>query len=115
MPNTLDVRIQRIYSALDAVVSDHLTTANVKPEITEIRDKVFRIGMDFNQGASEIELMNDAMHLVANIASIKDHFKVWCKSNNVSFIKKGDELIDNNQAVGIIHDLWNIDKHAELK
>ncbi len=111
MSNTLDRKIQKIYAALGVVASDHLTTASVKPTITKT-DAGFHIEMNFNQGVSEIELENAATLLITNIASIKDHFKNWCENNHVPF--KGDELINNNQAVAIIHDLWNIDKHAKL-
>jgi len=112
MPDTLDRKIQKIYAALGVVVSDHLTTANIKPQITKT-DTGFLFEMNFNQGASEIELENAATLLVTNIASIKDHFKVWCENNHVPFT--GDELINHNLDVAIIHDLWNIDKHAKLR
>lgn len=112
MTNTLDRKIQKIHAALGVMVSDHLTTANVKPQITKT-DTGFLFEMNFNQAASEIELENAATLLITNIASIKDHFKVWCENNNVPF--KGDELINHNLDVAIIHDLWNIDKHAKLR
>ena len=111
MPNALDRKIQKIYAALGVVVSDHLTTANIKPQITKT-DTGFIFEMNFDEGTSEIELENAVTLLVTNIASIKDHFKVWCGNNHVTFT--GDELINNNLDVAIIHDLWNIDKHAKL-
>ena len=111
MTDLLNRKIQKIYAALGVVVSNPLTTANVKPKITQTEEG-FLIEMDFNQGISEFELENAATLLFTNIASIKDHFKVWCENNHVPF--KGDELINHNLAVAIIHDLWNIDKHAKL-
>lgn len=111
MTDLLDRKIQKIYADLGQVVSSPFTTANVKPRITQT-EKGFRIEMDFNQGISEIELENSATLFITNIASIKDHFKIWCKNNHVPF--KGDELINNNLAVAIIRNLWNIDKHTKL-
>ena len=49
--------------------------------------------------------------LLNNIACLKDHLKSWCKKNNKPFA--GDQLINSNRDVAIIHDLWNLDKHAE--
>jgi hypothetical protein len=50
--------------------------------------------------------------LLNNIACLKDHLKAWCNKNGKPFT--GEYLINNNQNVAIIHDLWNLDKHAEL-
>ena len=68
--------------------------------------------VDFNQDADEIALANAASLLITNIASMKDHLKVWCNRQGVAF--HGDALINSNRAVALIHDLWTIDKHAEL-
>lgn len=68
--------------------------------------------IDFNEGSDSIKLANMASLLIANIASLKDHLKAWCKSKQVLF--KGDQLIDSNASVALIHDLWNVDKHAIL-
>jgi hypothetical protein len=38
--------------------------------------------------------------------------KAWCKLKGLPF--NGDTLINSNNAVALIHDLWNVDKHAEL-
>ena len=51
--------------------------------------------------------------LLNNIACLKDHLKVWCKKNGKPFT--GDDLINHNKDVAIIHDLCNLEKHGELK
>ncbi len=61
---------------------------------------------------SELELRNAVEQLVANIARLKDHLKEWCEQNGATF--EGERLINANNAVAIIHDLWNTDKHAKL-
>jgi hypothetical protein len=50
--------------------------------------------------------------LLNNVACLKDHLKAWCNKNGKPFT--GEDLINNNRDVAIIHDLWNLDKHAEL-
>jgi hypothetical protein len=50
--------------------------------------------------------------LLANIACLKDHLKVWCTKQSKPFA--GDTLIDSNKEVAIVHDLWNLDKHGKL-
>jgi hypothetical protein len=49
---------------------------------------------------------------VHNITLLKDHLKLWCNENKVAF--GGDVLINTNESIGIIHDLWNIQKHGKL-
>ena len=50
--------------------------------------------------------------LVANVASLKDHLKVWCATQSIA--SPGDGLIDSDISVALIHDLWNRDKHCAL-
>lgn len=68
--------------------------------------------IDFSEGNTGAGLANIASLLVANIACMKDHLMVWCSINNRVFT--GERLIDSDKNVALIHDLWNIDKHAEL-
>jgi hypothetical protein len=71
------------------------------------------ISVDFNQGRSQADLETAAFGLISNIASIKDHLKLWCQTNGRQF--GGEKLINTNRDVGLVHDLWNTDKHAKLK
>ena len=68
--------------------------------------------MNFNQNSDAVALANAASLVVANIASLKDHLKAWCRKQGVAF--DGDKLINANFSVALVHDLWNVDKHAEL-
>jgi hypothetical protein len=83
----------------------------VQPQIT-YADGFAYAKVDFNQKSDQIALLNAATLLVANIASLKDHLKVWCRRQRAPF--HGETLINTNKSVALIHDLWNIDKHAEL-
>lgn len=109
MIDVLDRKIRQMHAALAGLASSDLTT--IKPQIGE-GDGYYYAKVDFNQDADEITLANAASLLVANIASMKDHLKAWCKKQGVVF--NGDALINSNRAVALIHDLWNVDKHAEL-
>jgi hypothetical protein len=109
MIDILDRKIRQMHAALAGLATDDLST--IKAQFGET-DGSYYTKVDFNQDADEIALANAASLLITNIASMKDHLKVWCTRQGVPF--HGDALINSNQAVALIHDLWNIDKHAEL-
>lgn len=109
MLDVLDRKIRQMHAALDALATTDLSEADPRIEKTATYTS---ITVDINAGSDPIELANVASLLVANIASLKDHLKTWCKSNGIPF--NGDNLINNNRPVALVHDLWNVDKHAVL-
>ena len=109
MLDLLDRKLRQMHAALSGLRDDDISV--VKPQIA-YGDGYFYAKVDFNQNSDPIALANAASLLVANIASLKDHLKAWCKKKGVPF--HGDALINSNKSVALIHDLWNIDKHAEL-
>ena len=109
MLDTLDRKIRQMHAALAGLATDDLAT--IQPQIA-VADGYVYTKVDFNQNSDPIALANAASLLIANIASIKDHLKVWCNKQNVPF--QGDALINSNRTVALVHDLWNTDKHAEL-
>ena len=117
MLNLLDRKLRQMHSALAGLGNSDLTS--IQPQIAQTDGHVYT-EVDFNQNSDPIALANAASLLVANIASLKDHLKAslkdhlkaWCKKQGTSF--DGDKLINTNQSVALIHDLWNVDKHAEL-
>ena len=109
MLDTLDRKIRQMHAVLDAIATEDLS--GVKPQIVGGATYVL-MKVDFNANSDPIELANSATLLIANIASLKDHLKAWCKMKGLPF--NGDALINSNNAVALIHDLWNVDKHAEL-
>jgi hypothetical protein len=110
MLEVLNRKIRQMHAALEGLRSDDISS--IQPKITMV-DGCLYTEVDFNQHSDEIALANATSLLIANIASIKDHLKAWCRNQGEPF--HGDKLIDSNKAVALIHDLWNIDKHAELK
>ena len=109
MIDVLDRKIRQMHAALAGLATDNLST--IKTQFGEA-DGFYYTKVDFNQDSDEIALANAASLLITNIASMKDHLKVWCNKQGIEF--HGDTLINSNLAVALIHDLWNIDKHAEL-
>jgi len=109
MLDVLNRKISQIYEALGQLESTDISS--VKPE-QEVMGNRYHYRVDFSKGRSEAELANAATLLITNIACIKDHLKSWCESNGTAF--EGDALINSDINVAIIHDLWNIDKHAKL-
>lgn len=109
MLDVLDRKVRQMHAALRTLGTSNLS--GVVPEITQ-SESYTAISLDFGRNADPIELANRASLLIANIASLKDHLRGWCKSKGLPF--NGDRLIDTNRSVALVHDLWNVDKHAEL-
>jgi len=110
MSSELTKKIKRMYLALNIVSNKNFD--EIEAQISG-DTKHRRMSIDFNKDADQTELEDNAGRLVANIASLKDHLKVWCKANNVQF--KGEDLINNNKdSVALVHDLWNLDKHGKF-
>ena len=110
MLDLLDQRLRRMHAAIEALD---------KPDFTGIEGKRIdcpaysSLKVDFTSGSDPIELANIIALLIANIASLKDHLKAWCKKYGVPF--NGDALINKNRSVALVHDLWNLEKHVELR
>lgn len=109
MIDLLDRKIRQMHEALGGLQESDLSSIQVEHTVT---GNHYYCGIDFSQGKTEVGLANVAFLLIANIACMKDHLKVWCSKNNKAF--QGDNLISNDRNVALVHDLWNIDKHAEL-
>src|SRR4051812_43588137 len=108
MNTALDLKLRRLHESMGQVRS-----ADISPVLINlgVAGGVFYQEIDFSGGATEAALANIVFTTISNIACLKDHLKAWCGST-VRF--DGDMLIDSNRAVGMIHDLWNVDKHFQL-
>lgn len=106
----LDLRIRQMHlSLLNLTVGDATT---ITPKVQELAGGGYYCAVDFSEGTTGAGLHNIAEQLVANIARIKDHLKAWCSKAKKPF--EGDDLINSNKTVAIVHDLWNTQKHAVL-
>jgi hypothetical protein len=106
----IEQKLDQLYAALSEMkVTEKL--ASMKPTTT-VSGGRFTTSWDFTKIENPATVANRVSLLVNNIACLKDHLHAWCKKNGKP--RTGDQLIDSNRDVAIIHDLWNLDKHAEL-
>jgi hypothetical protein len=109
-PMNIEQKLAQMYAALrELQITEKLPSIKLKTKRVGAR---FATSIDFTEGADEATAANRVSLLLNNIACLKDHLKFWCKKNGKPFT--GDQLIDSNKDVAILHDLWNLDKHAEL-
>ena len=85
--------------------------ASFKPT-TVVSGNRFSTAFDFTKIEKPATVANRVSLLINNIACLKDRLNVWCRKNGKP--ETGDQLINGNRDVAIIHDLWNLDKHSEL-
>jgi hypothetical protein len=104
-PDALDRKVRQMHEALGALRCEDLSSVRVERDTNYVR-------VDFSQGTNPSGLANIASSLIANIACLKDHLKLWCQQNGKTH--DPENLINTNRDVAIVHDLWNIDKHGEL-
>ena len=101
--DALDRKVRQMHDALGTLRTEDLSSLSIETRANYI-------GINFSQGTTLEGLANIASGMIANIACLKDHLKVWCKKNAKRH--NCENLINTNKDVAIIHDLWNIDKHA---
>jgi hypothetical protein len=106
---SLHQKLEQLYAALgELLVTEKLSS--IKPTTKRVGNE-FVTSIDFTKGTDDATAANRVSLLLNNIGCLKDHLKAWCKKNDKPFT--GDQLINSNRNVAIIHDLWNLDKHAE--
>lgn len=110
MQAKLQLRILQLHEAMGQARSPDLSV--IQPR-TGVVNTTFFVEVNFSDGISDAELANVVSLCIANIACLKDHLKAWCKVHSKPF--EGEVLIDTNREMGIVHDLWNRDKHFDLK
>lgn len=108
--SSIELRIKQMHAALGAV--DELDI-NAAPAKVGVSSRHFFYSVDFSDGISSVELANQVTLLLTGIGSLKDHYATWCKANGKPCDVKS--FIRSDQSVAIIQDLWNRDKHPELK
>lgn len=101
-------RIQRIYSAVGAVEE-----TDISKFVPQVINDGHRIGFyqDWSGGLSDAELTNIAHSLIHNIANLEDHLRGWAAHNSQDKTKV-DAALNSSQALQIIKDLSNNDKHG---
>jgi hypothetical protein len=106
--NLLIDRLNQMHAALGAISDYDLTS--LRPVITVTPHSV---STEYQLGSDRVALMNQASLVIDSIGKLKDHFKEWLKQNGRSS-QISEDVINDNPAVAIIHDLWNKEKHVHL-
>jgi len=103
----IEQKLDQLYAALAEMrITEKL--ASMKPTKLDSGGVAF----DFTKIETAPTAANRVSTLISNIASLKDHLHAWCRKNGKP--ATGDQLINSDRDVAIVHDLWNLDKHAEL-
>jgi hypothetical protein len=104
----LTLRVRRLYAAIGAIVETDITKFVAQP----IRDE-HRVGFyqDWSGGLSEEEIANAAHSLIHNIAHLQNHLKKWAAANGRDK-SQVDATFKDSQALQVIKDLSNNDKHG---
>lgn len=105
----LTQRLNQMHAALGALSQNDLS--NFKPK-TEITNAFVRT--EFHFGSELVDLQNQASLVIESLGRLKDHFKKWLLENGMTG-KISEDVVNKNPSVAIIHDLWNVEKHVELR
>ena len=100
--------VQRVYTAIGATEE-----TDISKFVPKVINDGSRVGFyqDWSGGRSDAELANTAVILIYNIANIKDLLKRWCVRNGKDKTKV-DDAFNSSQALKIIKDLSNNDRHG---
>ena len=56
-------------------------------------------------------LLNEAGKILTAICSLRDHVDAYCDSKLIPRV--GKDVVKSSKPLGLLHDLWNIDKHQK--
>ena len=101
-------RVRRMYLAFGAVEE-----ADVSKFVAQVINDGRKRGFyqDWSGGLTKEELTNTAYSLIANIANLEAYLKKWADDNGLDKTKV-DTALNNSQALKVIKDLHNEEKHA---
>ena len=105
----LTFRVRRIYAALGAVEITDMSKF-VPQLINNGQRKGF--SQNFRGGLSDEELVNFVYSLIENIANLRNVLNEWAESNKQDKTKVKDAF-NKSEALKIIMDLYNIEKHIK--
>jgi len=99
-------RIQRIYAALDEVITrdpaQFGATSTPRP---------WGLSVDFSGGLSPAQLQNRAMQVVYLVAHLPDHLRAWAKHRGLD-PNQIDNAVSSSEELKILIDLSDADKHG---
>jgi hypothetical protein len=109
MNEEIQERIKRIYAALGGMSEDWTRQAlRVTPTFDA---KSIGVMLDFKGGTTDEEISNQVHITVHNIANLRDHLRKWARENQRDE-SKVDDAFRSSEAIRLIADLSNNDKHG---
>lgn len=105
----LEEKCDQALAAMGQLAEKDFSKVIVQREESLFRRSVF---VSFSGDLTQSELQNSVTILVANIASLKDHLKTWCRQNSSNF--DAETVLNQCHEAALVHDLWNSDKHGGL-
>jgi hypothetical protein len=102
-------RLNQMHAALGSLSQSELS--EIKP-VTERTKETMRT--EFQFGCELVDLQNQASLVIESLGRLKDHFKKWLTANGKP-VKISEDVINTKFSVALIHDLWNLEKHVELR
>lgn len=108
MSEELENRLKRVYAALDATLEYDI---NKTLPVVHSDSAHIRITQDFMGSLTDSDVENLAYSIIHNLANLCDHTRGWLIKNGKA-PQQVDQFISANQAVAIINDLSNNDKHG---
>lgn len=100
-------RIRRLYASLDYMKERDMESLPAKITIDH---SVIEMYQDFSGRKKPEDLENDAYQIINNIANIYEYLNKWAELNNKDK-SEVDEVLEKSEAIKIVRDLWNSDKH----
>jgi len=101
-------RLQRLYAAIGA--TEETDISKFVPQMTNKGNRIC-FYQDWSGGLSNAERANYINSLISNIASLEYHLYRWADDSGHDKTKVRTAF-NRSQALKIIHDLWNNDKHG---
>jgi len=101
-------RVQRLHAAIGAVEE-----TDISKFVPQVINDGYRIGFyqDWSGGLSDADISNIAHMLIYNVANLKDHLKNWAAHNGKDKTQV-DAAFNNSEALKVIQDLSNNEKHG---
>ncbi len=109
MSTQLKDRLKRIYAAIGETIQED--PSEFKTVIQRKHGNTFTASVDFRGDFTNEQLVNLALSAVHNVANLKDHLKRWEKQN-IKNSSQVDDAIRQSEALQIIIDMSNYDKHG---
>ncbi|MBL9094390.1 MAG: hypothetical protein JNL96_24425 [Planctomycetaceae bacterium] len=108
MDADVQLRLRRLRAAIGDTEESKLE--ELPPRIV-VSDRGILVQQDFNGNLSEEQLLNHAHAVIHQIASMTDNLKRWAAKTDRDK-SKVDETLQHSEAIKLLTDIWNLEKHG---